>query len=101
MVFEIVAECVSCVLLVPLDPLKTSSNFRSFLQPCYANLFPQWFATVTVKGNDLKSDCEGDLMHKVVELLPLECTVKQLGKETKYYSYILRLLSTILVWKKT
>jgi hypothetical protein len=88
MVFEIVAECVSCVLLVPLDPLKTSSNFRAFLQPCYANLFPQWYATVTVKGNNSKSDCEGELMHKVVEMLPTERKVKQVGKGTKYNSYI-------------
>jgi hypothetical protein len=88
MVFEIVAKCILCVLLVPLDLLKTSSNFRAFLQPCYANLFPQWFATVTVKGNDLKSDCDGELMHKVVELLPVEHTVKRVGKGTKYHSYI-------------
>jgi hypothetical protein len=88
MVFEIVAECVSCVLLVPLDPLKTSSNFRAFLQPCYGSLFPEWFSTVTVKGNNSKLNCDGELMHKVVEMLPAEGTVKQVGKGTKYNSNI-------------
>jgi hypothetical protein len=60
MVFEIVSKCISCVLLVPLD----------------SGVF---FATVTVQGNNSKVNCDGELMHKVGEMLPSEGKAKQVG----------------------
>jgi hypothetical protein len=83
-----VSECVSCVLLVPLNPRKKTADARAYLNPATAKLFPDWFGTVTVQGNNSKDDGDGELMHKMVEMLPVEGTPKYVGKATKYYSYI-------------
>jgi hypothetical protein len=88
MVFEIVSECVSCVLLVPLNPRKKTADARAYLNPATTKLFPDWYGTVTVQGNNSKEDGDGELMHKMVEMLPVEGTPKFVGKATKYYSYI-------------
>jgi hypothetical protein len=89
MLFEIVSKCISCVLLVPLDPRMKTAESRAFLQPATVKLFSGgFFATVTVQGNNSKVDCDGELIHKVVEMLPSEGKAKQVGKATKYNSYI-------------
>jgi hypothetical protein len=88
MVFEIVSKCISCVLLVPLDPRLKTNESRAFLQPACKVLYTDWYGTVTVQGNNSKVDCDGELLHKVVELLPANGEVKRVGGQGKYYSYI-------------